>query len=399
MQKRRILYVQYANPGAFPPLQHSSRILAKEGWSVLFLGIGSRNEAKLEFPPHPDITVRRFKYCPPGFRQKLHYLSFGAWVCLWTLRWRPLWVYASDPLSCPVALLLSLLPGSKMLYHEHDLPADGARIRRDRWPRAGSAIRAPNTSVRKTRFIRLVLWSRRRLVNRASACVLPNEKRIETFKASTKTPQRVFCVWNCPSLDELKVEDEKDSEIVLHYHGNIGPQLVPLKLVDALVQAPEVRLRLIGYTTLGVELHLEAFQNAVAAAGISQRVEYVPAIPRHDLLEEARRAHIGLALMPRDSRNVNFQNMTGASNKVFDYLACGLALLVSDLPDWTKMFVEPGYGVACDPEDSNSIARALKWFVEHPDETRQMGKEGKKRIAADWNYESQFAVVQKLLAV
>jgi MFS family permease len=33
----RVLYIQYTNPAGYPPLQHSSRILASAGWQVLFL--------------------------------------------------------------------------------------------------------------------------------------------------------------------------------------------------------------------------------------------------------------------------------------------------------------------------------------------------------------------------
>ena len=55
---------------------------------------------------------------------------------------------------------------------------------------------------------------------------------------------------------------------------------------------------------------------------------------------EAARAHVGLALMPLNSNDLNMRHMTGASNKPFDYMAAGLALLVSDLPDWRQMFVD-----------------------------------------------------------
>ena len=85
--------------------------------------------------------------------------------------------------------------------------------------------------------------------------------------------------------------------------------------------------------------------------------------------------------------------MTGASNKPFDYLACGLPLLVSDLPDWREMFVAPGYARACDPSDAENVAAALRWFVENPGAARAMGERGRQRIAADWNYERQFAPV------
>jgi glycosyltransferase involved in cell wall biosynthesis len=90
--------------------------------------------------------------------------------------------------------------------------------------------------------------------------------------------------------------------------------------------------------------------------------------------------------------------MTGASNKPFDYLACGLPLVVSDLPDWKQMYVEPGYALACNPEDVNSIADVLRWYLEHPLEMKAMGEKGRQRILNEWNYETQFDPVFKQLS-
>jgi len=101
--------------------------------------------------------------------------------------------------------------------------------------------------------------------------------------------------------------------------------------------------------------------------------------------------------MPLRAHNINEQAMLGASNKAFDYLACGLALLVSDLPEWREMFVEAGDGLACDPQDPNSIARQLRWFLEHPAETRSMGAKGRQRILSEWNYERQYSPVVRHL--
>jgi glycosyltransferase involved in cell wall biosynthesis len=101
--------------------------------------------------------------------------------------------------------------------------------------------------------------------------------------------------------------------------------------------------------------------------------------------------------MPKESEDINFVQMTGASNKAFDYLACGLALLVSDLPDWRGLYVAPGYGLACDPEDPETIAAALRWFLDHPEERQAMGEAGRQRILKEWNYETQFRPVWQLL--
>jgi spore maturation protein CgeB len=85
--------------------------------------------------------------------------------------------------------------------------------------------------------------------------------------------------------------------------------------------------------------------------------------------------------------------MTGASNKVFEYLSCGVAPMVSDLPDWRRTFVDPGYAFACDPTDVASVAAQLRWAANHRDALRDIAARGWKRLTDDWNYESQFAPV------
>jgi spore maturation protein CgeB len=83
----------------------------------------------------------------------------------------------------------------------------------------------------------------------------------------------------------------------------------------------------------------------------------------------------------------------GASNKSFDYLACGLPQLVTDMPDWVTTFVEPGFARACDPDDPDSIEAALPWYIDHPSERQNIGRKGQDKIREAWNYESMFAGV------
>jgi spore maturation protein CgeB len=97
--------------------------------------------------------------------------------------------------------------------------------------------------------------------------------------------------------------------------------------------------------------------------------------------------------MPKSSEDINLRHMVGASNKPFDCMACGLPLLVSDLPDWISMFVVPGYARACDPNDVDSIEDQLRWYLEHPDERREMGRRCAEKITQAWNYDQLFADV------
>jgi spore maturation protein CgeB len=89
--------------------------------------------------------------------------------------------------------------------------------------------------------------------------------------------------------------------------------------------------------------------------------------------------------------------MAGASNKPFDYMAAGLALLVSNLPDWKTMFVDPGFGLACTPTDVGSLSTALEWFIDHPEARKAMATRARNKIEAEWNYDTQFRAVLESL--
>jgi glycosyltransferase involved in cell wall biosynthesis len=367
--RKRIVYIQYTNPGGYPPLEHSSRILADGGWRVLFLGAGSDGASALRFPEHANIRVRQISFCPPGFRQKLHYLFYCVWVLAWVFVWRPRWIYASDPLSCPIGLLLSYIPGLQVIYHEHDSPA-GAGL-------PGMVMRA-----------------RRALAHRARYCVLPNERRIEKFQKDVGGGANTICVWNCPRKAEIAPPraPKIDGDVWLLYHGSIVPERLPLTVLTALAELPDrLKLRVIGYETVGSRGYLDTIRAIGRELGIAHRLEFPGTLPlRSDLLKYCAASDVGLAFMPQNETDFNMVAMVGASNKPFDYLACGLALVVSDLPDWRQTFVDAGYAVACNPGDPNCIAGVLRDLLGDPTKMRTIGEMGRRRIEREWNYESQF---------
>jgi glycosyltransferase involved in cell wall biosynthesis len=375
---KRILYVQYTNPAGYPPLEHSSQILAENGWDVLFLGAVVAGTESFVFPQRPRIAVRQLKLRPTGWRQKLHYLRFCAWCLTWMVRFRPDWVYISDLLACPAGVLASVLRVPVVL-HEHDSPEEAA-------PGA---------------FIRLCLWARRQCARRARLCILPNAVRAARFAQQTDVAAAPAIVWNCPRRAEAALPRTGRAESVrFFYHGSIVAERLPLCVLDALANLPDgSSLTVVGYETAGSAGYLEDLRNRARELGISGRLNLVgPLASREDVLAACRQHDAGLAFMPLRSGDINLQAMTGASNKPFDYLACGLALVVSQLPDWEELFVQPGYGVACDPGSAASVAAAFARLGANPEAMRAMGERGRQRVLSEWNYEAQFAPAIRQLA-
>ncbi len=372
--RSRILYLQFADPAAYPPIQHSTQILAERGWDVVLIGTDAFGGDNLRLPDNSRILVRNVARRKSGSNLGLLYVRFLALSLCWAWTWRPRWIYVSDPLAVPASWIIRRLTTARMLYHEHD---------------------APNFQSASSKFMQAIRIFRRQLARSVDLCVIPQSDRLADFVKETRRRLPTYCVWNCPRRAEIRTESPRqNSALVLWYHGSINEERVPLKLVEALARLKgSVRLKLAGYETIGSRGYLSQLTEVARQKGVPEAVEFVGAIPRDDLLEVASSADVGLSLMPKSSEDINLCQMVGASNKPFDYMARGLPLLVSDLDDWKTTFVVPKYGRACDPENVDSIEAELRWFLENPTERGLMGKRCAEQIRAKWNYETSFAAV------
>ena len=376
MTRNRILYLQYGNPAAYPPLERSATQLSNAGWDVLFLGAHTAGVEALTLVPRPRTRVVLLSTSRGGWRLKLHYLWFCVWASWRAVRYWPRWIYASDVMSAPVALLLKVVFGKRVVYHEHDAYD----------PRHA------------TMFMRACLAACRSLSRVSDLNVLPSDGRVDDFCRRNSVPkEKCARVWNCPSLAEVRPSkgEAVREDIRVLFQGSIVPARLPLAVLHAMTKLPErVTLRLIGYETIDNRGYVDRLKEEATRLNLGARVEFVGAIDSHaNLLALSDACDIGLALMPLETGDVNMRSMAGASNKAFEYLACGLPILVSDRPEWRAMFVDPAYAWRCDPEDADSIADALLWYLRNPDRARAMGEDGRQRILSEWNYETQFAPV------
>lgn len=379
-RRNRILYVQYGNPAAYPPLEHSARQLADAGYDVFFLGAHTAGVEALSLAPHERIRVTLRPASRGGWRLKFHYLRFCLWVAWQAALYRPRWVYASDVLSTPIAFFLKTVFRRRVIYHEHDA----------------------HDPERATAFMRLCMAARGRLVGISDLNVLPSDGRIDHFcRHNAVLRDRCVRVWNCPDLAEVRPPRSATTReaLGLLFQGSIVPARLPIAVLQAMAQLPEtVTLRVIGYETIDNLGYVDRLKAEATRLQLGARVEFLGAIPnRKRMLELSDTCAVGLAFMPMKTQDVNMRSMAGASNKAFEYLACGLSLLVSDRAEWRAMFAEPGYARVCDPDDAGSIAAAIRWYLEDPDRARAMGERGRQRVLSEWNYERQFAPVLRTI--
>jgi len=81
---------------------------------------------------------------------------------------------------------------------------------------------------------------------------------------------------------------------------------------------------------------------------------------------------------------------------VFEYMACGKPVVASDVPLINNIIREAKCGILVDPNDAKAHASAILYLLEHPEEARKMGENGRKAVVEKYNWETES---RKLIAV
>lgn len=366
---RRALFLQVTEPGAYPPIINAAALFGQAGWQVTLLSAPT-SFLHLRVPSLPNVCLQTVRTRSAQAVDGFTYLQYLLHAVRLARSLKPQLVYAFDQVAAGPAIAASCVSGARMIYHELDTPEPGTRG----W------------------LARL----RARCARSAHTVIFPNRERADfAVKALGLKAERVRVVWNVPRLAELPKLDRQPSEgpLVLYYHGNISPVLLPESVPIALGRlGGRAVLRVVGYENPSAQGYLSRLREI---DGDRNFIQYGGQISREALLLNAADADVGLALSPKEPTNINERYLVGASNKVFDYMAAGLAVLVGNDGPSAKCFAVPGFAQACDSTDPDSVVSTLGRLIENPEARRQMGQRARAKIETHWNFERAYTDVFK----
>jgi glycosyltransferase involved in cell wall biosynthesis len=132
-------------------------------------------------------------------------------------------------------------------------------------------------------------------------------------------------------------------------------------------------------------------KDRIDALGLAARVQFVPWVPYEEKERLSSQAAMGvITYLPYAN------NASCLPNKLFDYMLVGLPVIASNFPLYREV-VEPNRcGLIVDPSRPEEIARAMEYLIEHPQEGRQMGENGRRAVRTRYNWEKES---EKLLHV
>jgi glycosyltransferase involved in cell wall biosynthesis len=187
----------------------------------------------------------------------------------------------------------------------------------------------------------------------------------DSFVARGADPDKITVILNAPDercFEAPVVEPlpSADGEFRLICHGAIEARYGHDTMLEAICSLrstiPNIRLRILGSGS-----YLSEFLAQIEALGLSEHVQYLGYVPLAQLVEELRKADIGIVAQ----KSSPYSNLVH-TGKMYDYLYFNKPVVASRLRSVNAYF---GEGSLCYsvPGDAADLARAIRHLYEHPE--------------------------------
>ncbi len=130
-------------------------------------------------------------------------------------------------------------------------------------------------------------------------------------------------------------------------------------------------------------------ESRAAALALMARVgadnlELIPNVRPHQLMSVLNRATIAISPNLRVK-----QQIRGAHNKIYEFMAAGLPIVLSDLPRQVEVVGGSDCGILARPEDPDTFVNAIISLVDDPARAQAMGANGQRAFQERYSWESQ----------
>jgi len=211
-----------------------------------------------------------------------------------------------------------------------------------------------------------------------------------TFK---KVNKNIKIIYVCPDLSFFPLKKVNREDIVV-YEGAVDIEKRGLNIFLASLLIVSKKIKHIKYLIVGTipEDDLSFATEYLNRNNMADRFEYTGWVDYNAVPEYLCRAKIGVILL----QPVYYNNIMGIPNKLFDCMAAGIPVIASNFPNISKIVKEADCGILIDPTNPEKIADAILYLLEHPEEAKRMGENGRRAVEERYNWGK---MEEKLLGV
>lgn len=244
---------------------------------------------------------------------------------------------------------------------------------------------------------RMVRAFQRRFAKKADLVIVPDKDRAAVIYDRLKLQKSPLIIANSPMKDAFdSVRDYLRPALVAR--GRCFTKVVLRQGVIGVGHAIEATIKSIrmwnekswGFVVLGYAnpTYTEHLLNLCRVHGVTTQFCILPPVAYDEVRNFTCFADVGHALY--EPIHVNNVHMGTASNKVMEYMAAGIPLLVSVTPGLVRVIQNHHCGVTADESDPASIAAGVNALLGNPVDANKMGRRGRSAFEDLFCFERQY---------
>jgi glycosyltransferase involved in cell wall biosynthesis len=340
-----------------PRIEREARALALAGFEVVVIwpSVSPSDNERGGINWGPGITFKRLPFAAGEFVRRFPGYC-GREMLLAALQFKPLAFHGHDLSSGLIALTAAEKTGAYAVVDFHEWFSENVSWRANAWQ--------PHRFPQKQAY----QWLERQVLRHASEIITVCDSIADAMKVELGG-RRPVVIRNipemaiAPSREYAPLKQQlglPDSTFALLYQGGIGPTRLIEPIIESLVDAPGCVLVIRGPS---LDMFGPDYLSLARRIGVEDRVILAPAVPSRDVVAAAVGADAGIYTVAALCRNFIF----ALPNKVFEYLAADLPVLVAHYPETKRLVCENEVGFVFDPYDPNSIADAINRLMNGAD--------------------------------
>jgi len=204
----------------------------------------------------------------------------------------------------------------------------------------------------------------------------------ENGQILSKNKQAVVRNYPILSLPQIKKSEQKGEITRFIYCGGLTEIRGIYECIEAISQIENTSLTLIG------AWDFEAYRQKCMSSNGWAKVTEVGHLPATEVYQHYGNAHVGLAILYPEK---NYLDSTPV--KVFEYLACGLPVIMSNFAYWEKTFVEGCFFV--NPFNKQELISAMKQ-LQSESLRLEMGRKGNVWVKENCSWENEARTLVQL---
>lgn len=234
-------------------------------------------------------------------------------------------------------------------------------------------------------FSRIYAWREKRLLKRYDALVTVTPVIVDRLRRINPNTHQIT---NYPIYQEQA--DKRSWGLSLCYAGNVDPRYLHHELLQA-IEHIDVEYRLAGKIIPECNDYWQQLQQMPAW----KKVHYCGVMPYEQVHDFLQQSSIGVALLDY-LPNVGFKKGSLGVIKFFEFLQAGIPVVATDFEVWQEIVDRYHCGICVNPHDTGAIADAIRYLLEHPEEAKEMGENGKRCVREYYNWESQAKLLREM---